>query len=93
MVSLAAANVYGGVLVAHRPEGNPTIVLPDAVVLPDPFNWHLVGNHYEPLVADEQPTRSPSLVATHGSRSPSTVMPSQDTKRLLLNLHREMNLA
>ena len=65
-------------LVVHRPEGDPTIVLPDAVVLPNPVNLHLEGNHYEPLVADSESERSPSLVATHGSRSPSPVMPSQD---------------
>ena len=73
-ILLFCSTNLGTILAAN----NLTIVLPDAVVLPDPVNLHLEGNHYEPVVADEEPERSPSLVATHGSRSPSPVMPSQE---------------
>ena len=62
-VPLAAANAHGVELVVHRPSRDPTIVLPDAVVLPDPVNLHLVGDRCKPLVGEELADGSPSICA------------------------------
>ena len=63
-VPLAAANAYGTVSVIHRPGRKPMVVLPVAGVLLDAICLHLQGNHYEPLVANEEnvPSSPPSLV-------------------------------
>ena len=72
-VPLAAANAYGVVLVIHRPGREPTVVLPVAVVLPDPIHLHLQGDHYyyEPLVANEEkvPSSPPSVAGEVGSQA------------------------
>ena len=74
-VPMAVVNAYGVVLGIHQPGRERTVVQPVALVLPDPIHLHLQGDHYAPLVANEEnvPLSTPSVVGEVGSQAEDDV--------------------